>query len=317
MKKLRRLVLLSTILAALCLALSGCKPLVDDSDIEENFTLYASFYPIYALSDMIVRDVPGMTLRLLVQPQDGCLRLYALSDWDAYLLAQSDAVIIGGQGLELFGDSLTALGEDGPAVVTAMSALTLLRNGDDSESHFDGVNPWLFLSVDGAMDITRAICSNMLALDEPYAQKYTDNLDKALVELSDLRQSMSAALVGCDTDVPIALAHEGLIYLANDMDLNVAAQIERESGVMPDDAEFADMLDALNSGGVRAVLIEKQAPDALIAALARNGYEVIRIDTLSTGVESMGADGYVNAMRNNAEAIATGLKDIQNEGSAR
>ena len=90
--------------------LVGCSPIVEDTP--DAISLYATFYPIYALAQMVLQDVPDLTLNCLVQPQDGCLRAYSLSDWDLYLLAYSaDGVIMGGCGLESFEDTLTALGQ--------------------------------------------------------------------------------------------------------------------------------------------------------------------------------------------------------------
>jgi len=100
MKK-RMYVLLTLILPALIL--SGCAPVVKESDVPEDFGIYASFLPVYMLLDLIIdEDIPGMNLHLLIQPQDGCMRSYALSDWDQYVLMNADAVILIGNGFESF-----------------------------------------------------------------------------------------------------------------------------------------------------------------------------------------------------------------------
>ena len=96
------------------IVLSACHPLVEEEGPEE-LVVYATFYPIYALSERIFDGIPSMELHCLVQPQDGCLRNYELSDWDLYLLAYSaDAVIEGGRGLESFSSTLTAMGGKRP-----------------------------------------------------------------------------------------------------------------------------------------------------------------------------------------------------------
>ncbi len=59
-------------------------------------------FRVYALSAPILSGAPGITLKCLVQPQDGCLRNYELSDWDAALLGSADAAILSGRGLESF-----------------------------------------------------------------------------------------------------------------------------------------------------------------------------------------------------------------------
>ena len=80
-------------LLLMALMLSGCRPLV--ADAPKQLEVYATFYPICALADAVAQGVPDMALHCLVQPQDGCLRSYALSDWDIYMLTSADAVIAG------------------------------------------------------------------------------------------------------------------------------------------------------------------------------------------------------------------------------
>ena len=305
--RLRRIRFLALIFA-IALLMCGCKPLVKDEDIPESFTVYASFYPIYALSKMVIGDeIPGMTLRQLIQPQDGCLRSYTLSDWDAYLVSRADAVILGGAGLESFESAFFELGENGPAVISAMSSLVLKNGGDDGEDHFSGINPWLFLSVEGAMDITEAICANMIALDEPYEAKYIQNLNRAYERLSALKNDMAEIIKECDRSLPVALAHEGLRYFADEWELHTVCELERESGSLPDEDEWEKMAALLAETEVYAVIVEKQAPKAFTDLLEENGYVVIRLDTLATGTEALGSEGYFDAQRTNANAVMDGL----------
>ena len=295
------------LIAAVAVFACGCKPLVKDEDIPESFTVYASFYPIYALADLVIGgEIPGMTLKQLIQPQDGCLRSYALSDWDAYLASHADALILGGSGLESFESAFTELGADGPAVISCMSSL-VLKNGGDGEDHFAGVNPWLFLSVEGAMDITEAVCANMIALDEPYESKYIANLNRAYERLLALKNEMAEIMRECDITLPVALAHEGLRYFSDEWGLNAVCELKRESGNVPDEDEWSEMANLLAETEACAVLVEKQAPKAFTDFLEESGYIVIRLDTLSTGTESLGSQGYFDAQRANANAVRDGL----------
>lgn len=291
------------------LILSGCAPVVDEDDIPENFKIYASFLPAYMLSDMIIDDVPGMNLHLLIQPQDGCMRNYILSDWDQYVLMNADAAILIGNGFESFESQLMNMGVNGPSVISASSSLVLDASGigDTDESHLNGANPWLFLSVDGALQLTEAIAANMIALDPKYEEKYVQNLSEAYGLFEKLKNEIEAISLNIDTEKRVALAHEGLIYTANDLGLNVAIRIDRESGEYPDAAFLEDMLKKLSENSVNAVLIEKQAPVALTDALTAAGYEVILIDTLSAGTPEMGSQAYFERIYENAREIQRAL----------
>lgn len=274
--------------------------------------VYASFYPIYALSGMILQDVPDMQLRQLVQPQDGCLRNYQLSDWDLYQVAfNADAVILGGRGLESFDSAMQSLGDEGPAVVTLFQNLELDNNGeqaaDDDASHLADENPHLYMSVRALPDIFESLHAYMLELDPMYEATYTQNLDAALARAEALIAEYDAAMQTIDQDVSVALMNEALIYPANDLGLNVVCRIDRESGVNLYGTELDSAIETLRESQTSVVFIEKQAPDALVNTLETAGFAVAKLDILSTGRAEMGADGYFAAMQANLEAIKQAL----------
>lgn len=293
-------------LLVLALALSGCHPLVEDGP--KTLTVYATFYPIYALTEPVVREVPDLTLHCLTQPQDGCLRSYALSDWDIYMLSSADAVIMGGRGLETFESTLFGLGDRGPAVSALLYNLELINNtrlshaDSESESHLDGPNPHLYMSIDGAKEIVESAAAMMQTLDPDYDQIYIDNAAKACDALDALREQCRS-ITGDLTGRRVILMNETLDYVARDYGLEVAGRYDRECGVALYDKELEDCLEQLKGYDSGVVLIEAQAPAALVAALQQSGYAVARIDILSTHREDEGFDGYIQAQTNNARAI--------------
>lgn len=302
---MRRAVTLALLLLVLASALCGCKPLVQDEAGPISF--YATFWPIYALTDAVMRDVPDAALHCLVQPQDGCLRAYQLSDWDTALLIRgADAVISGGRGLESFEHTLFAWGEGGPAVSAVLYNLELYepqqRVDGEAHSHFQGPNPHLYMSLDGASHIVESISATLVSLDPDYSERYISNSAKAvkaLEALMDASRGKLAALAGRR----VALMGEALIYVARDYDLEVADWIERETGSAFGDNELAMWLERLEKADASVVLIEKQAPQALVESLEAQGYAVAPIDVLSTHIEGEGFDRYLEIQGENAQAI--------------
>lgn len=142
-----------------------------------------------------------MRLHQQVQPQDGCLRNYTLSDWDLYTASNADALILAGSGLESFADTVSSLGENGPAVARVLGSL-VLRTEEWGSAHFSGVNPWLFLSVEGARQISEAIAANMLELDPACENLYLANLHVADERLSALKTEMADILAGANLTAP-------------------------------------------------------------------------------------------------------------------
>lgn len=304
MKRLLALLLIPLLL------LSGCVHVAQPEPIKEpeGKLIYASFYPLYALAERVVKGVPNMTVKVLVQPQDGCLREYDLSEWDIAKIAASDAMIVGGRGLETFESALMDQEEgEGIAAIGAMNGLTLIGQGEEVdgelESHLQGENPWLFLSVDGAEQIMESIAGGMAGLDPGFEEMYADNLAHGEEALHKLQMDSQEILLQAKPQ-PVALLHEGLPYLAEDLGLNVVCQVDREPGSELYDNDLKAAIDQMNAAGAKVALIEIQAPDQLKQALKEAGFQVALIDTLSTFPIGAGFDHYLEAMKGNAQAVA-------------
>ena len=287
---MRKTVLMLAVLLALSLGLAGCGRIMPQET--QSLCVYATFYPLYALADGVLRDVPGVTLHCLVAPQDGCLRAYQLSDWDVALLENdADAVILGGRGLESFDSALLNWGENGPAVAAVLYNQPLYNAGDgtahntsagaETDSHLDGPNPHLYLSIDGAKRIVESIGAAMLSLDPVFSDRYLKNAGDAMAALDDLR-TRTLEIAGECAGEPVILMNEALIYVAQDYGLSVADWIDRESGTAYYDDELQTCLERLAVSGARVILIERQAPQALVRALEEAGYRVAKMDILST-----------------------------------
>ena len=307
--KLLRRFIVALALLLVAAALTGCKPIVED-DVE-TLSVYATFYPIYALTDAVMAGVPDAELHCLVQPQDGCLRNYQLSDWDAALLASgADAVMLGGRGLESFEGALFDWGDDGPAVCAILYNLELFDAGSagdaEADSHFSGQNPHLYMSLEGARQMVSAIAAMLESMDPKYASLYVDNASAADAALDsalrDARETLSDY-----NGRRVAVMNEALAYCARDYGLDIAVTIERESGDGMNGAALEACLDRLADAEIDAVLIERQAPAAFVEAIEAAGFAVARLDVLSTHTEGEGFRDYLEIQSGNARAIAEAL----------
>ena len=303
MKRRRRALALCIML--LCSLLTGCKKQEPRQQEQDHvLDVYASFYPVYAVAQMICEDVPDVRLNCLVQPQDGCLRDYALSDWDLALLNSADALLIGGEGLESFESLLYSLGENGPAVSALLYNMELnsLDAAAEEESHWSGKNPHVYMCTDGAIALAERIAGSLSMLDAKNSVQYDANLEAAKQELAELQaeiRNQNARLNG----KKVILMHEALLYVAEEFGLTVETRIERESGEAFYDSALAACVASLENCEARVVLIEKQAPEAFCRALEEAGFVLARLDVLSTRRSNEGFDGYFEALRQNAAAI--------------
>ena len=316
MKLFVKLIALLLCMCLMTCALSGCglTGVKEEALPEaEALSVYATFYPIYALTALIADGVPELQINCLAQPMDGCLRNYSLSDWDLALLTRSaDAVITGGRGLEAFESTLYALGEDGPAIVSVLYNLELMTakpdNETDEESHWTDENPHIYMAIDGAIAIAERIAANLTVLDPRYTDLYAKNLENAKNRLESLREEMHS-LTGDLTGRKSIVMNEALVYAAQEYGIDIELCYARESGEALYDRGLEDCIEQLHSCDARVILMEKQAPEAFRRALEAAGFRVAALDVLSTRRASEGAEGYFEAQLANARMLAAAFSE--------
>lgn len=312
---MRRFFVFFLLLALMAMALSSCAPLIKEGAVEERGQVCATFPPFYALTALLTDGIDGLQLSCLVQPQDGCLRDYALSDWDLYTLASADIIIAGGRGLESFESTLQSLGAAGPVVALTLYNTELYNQDDEAaddeeNSHLDGANPHLYMATDGARYIVEGAALALAQLYPQYAEQLFANMDAADERLMALGEQMRSIAANAEGARAI-LMNEALVYTAQELGIEIAGQYDRESGQPLYENEVDDCLAQLADMDARVVLVERQAPPSLTEALMGAGYIVAKLDVLSTLRADMGAEGYFTAQQENARAIAAAFAQAE------
>ena len=308
-----RIALFLLLLAALALTMSACAPLVEEAPQE--LQIYATFYPFYALTALLTEDIEGLRLSCLVQPQDGCLRDYALSDWDLYLLSGADMVIAGGRGLESFESTLQSLGSSGPVVALTLYNTELYGQGEEAadgeeDDHFTGANPHLYMGIDGAKYILEGAASALAELYPQHAEAVFSNMQAGEERLDALETQMRSVAADAEGG-RVIIMNEALVYTAEELGLEIAGSYARESGQPLYEGDVEDCLEQLAAMDARVALVEKQAPPSLTETLEAAGYIVARLDVLSTCRADMGAEGYFAAQEENARAVAEAFARLE------
>ncbi len=275
--------------------------------------IYVSFYPLYVITGNIAAGVEDVQVNCLVQPQDGCLRNYELSDWDLRTLISSYAMLMGGEGLELFNDAVISLSEQGLLVGNLLEGLELsgepLEAGIDEEdiSHFEGKNPWLWMSLPGAQQIAESASEILQQIDAENAAAYQKNLDAFDKRIDQLQEQINEKF-SAYADQPVAVLHESLTYYAEDNGLVVVDIIQREPGSAFEEKDLADVVERLQKAGAQILLAERQIPAPFKNALEEAGFRLALIDTLSTHHASAALDDYESTMLKNADAFLAAIK---------
>ena len=312
MKRIKRLLAFAIATMLLC-SLFACGSIV--SDVPKKLTLYVTFYPIYALTSMIAEDIQDVEVKCLVQPQDLCLRSYELSDWDMYMINYgADCIIAGGEGLESFETLLQLAAEERKIpLINVLSGTRFMSfspdTTPDSESHFFGENPHLYMSAEGSKEILKNICDALTVIDPVHADAYVRNYHSAAEVMTEVCAKIKKQTDVCTT-TKVAVFNESLLYAASEVKLDIVTCIERESGEGLYGEDLEACIKTILDNGAKIVLIEEQAPKSLVHDLEANGFVVAQLDIMNAHEESEGYSAYINALLGNAQSVANASKKV-------
>lgn len=317
------------LLAAVVLLAAGCSGRPASGPPEGGgITMVASFYPIYLHTINITRDIPGIEVVSMTEPQTGCLHDYQLTADNLKMLERADFFIINGAGMESFMDKVVAQLPH-LKVVEACKGLELLTgaeqtgenghienehneeeyNEDGSHDGHGSVNPHVWVSVSGAISQVQSIAEQLAGYDGKNADKYRSNAEKYTAKLEALKEKMHGALADVENR-SIVTFHEAFSYFAKEFGLSIAAVIAREPGTEPGAGELADTIRIIREAGVKVLFAEPQYSSRAAETIAREtGAKIYQLDPVVTGNDDVkDFDAYIKAMERNLNVLIEALK---------
>jgi len=270
---------------------------------DTGLNVVTSFYPVYLATINVTKDIPGVRVTNMTEPQTGCLHDYALKPSDLKTLEKADVFIINGAGMESFLEDVMNR-QKNLKIIEASEGIPLLKDGNGEE------NAHAWVSVTNAITYVNNIAGQLSAADPVNEAKYRANAEAYVRKLTDLKEEMHGALDGLKNR-DIITFHEAFPYFAQEFDLNIVAVVEREPGSEPTPRELADIIDVIKQTGIKALFAEPQYSSKAAEAIARDtGAKVFTLDPVVTGEAVPGAAGeYIEKMRKNAEALVEALGD--------
>lgn len=291
------------ILSAILLVMfSGCSAGGKDKSAagDNKLTIVTSFYPMYVQTINIARDIPGVEVVNMTEPQTGCLHDYPLTTDDMKLLENARIFVINGAGMEAFMEKVTGQMKD-LKIVEAAKGIPLIEEEGEG-------NPHVWVSISMAIQQVNNITEQLAAFDPYHADRYKANGEAYVRKLEDLKTKMHTALDSLKSR-NIVTFHEAFPYFAKEFNLNIKAVIEREPGTEPSAQELADTVKIIKDTGIRALFAEPQYSAKAADTIAlETGARVYSLDPVVTGEANGDYDAYIRAMENNMKILQEALK---------
>lgn len=325
MKKIRILLIIIVLSTAFTSCGSGKINTFDDSET----VIVTSFYPMYILTANIAKDVDGVTVVNMTEPQTGCLHDYQLSPSDMKILARADIFVINGAGMESFLDKVISQLPE-LEIIEASKGIDLLgeetleheqdleheedeqhsdddAHGHDSHDHGE-TNPHVWVSITGAIAEVKNITEALIAIDPSNKEAYQKNSLDYIQRLENLKAEMHFELKDINTK-DIVTFHEAFTYFAKEFDLSVVAVVESEPGSEPSAGELAKTINTIEDLEVKVIFVEPQYSTKAAESIAsQTGAKIYPLDPIVTGPKDPQLDSYEIVMRENLKILAEALK---------
>ena len=278
--------------------------------------LTATVFPVWILLKEVAKDVPGVSVNLLLPAGSGCPHDYAMTPADRRRLAKADILVMNGLGLEGFlghAAKRSSLLKPGASVVIAARDLSGILPAEghshDGHHHARRANPHIFASPSMMANMARSIAAQLAGLDPEHAALYEAKGQEAAKRLEALAAECRNAGKSLAGRAVIA-QHSAFDYLARDMGLEVAAHVQAHDGHEPSARAMLDLVRLIRSKNVAAVITEPQYPARAGRTLAaETGIPCISLDPAANGPEHLDhpLDWYEKTMRANLRTLEQAL----------
>jgi zinc transport system substrate-binding protein len=317
MKLIRILpIILITLLIFSACSNNGVKDTSSMPDGDE-INIVTSFYPMYIFTKNITRDIDGVNVVNMAEPQTGCLHDYQMTPADMKTVENADIMVINGAGMESFIEKIISA-RPNLKIVEASKGLDLIEQEDEHdhntdegsghEDHNHNVNAHIWVSISGAIDEVKNIGEQLAVADPKNAEKYKSNTNEYVKKLEAQKDKMANALKDIKNR-NIVTFHEAFPYFAKEFNLNIIEVIEIDDESKTSAGVLADSIKKIKESNVKALFAEPNYSSNIIQTVAKEtGIKVYELDPVVKGPEDADMDSYIKAMDNNLQVLVEALK---------
>ncbi len=264
----------------------------------------------------------------LLVPPGASPHTHELTTGQMRFLAGADVVVTVGLGLtpwaeEVFAKAgnpdleIVVAGEAVPpsslvpagGVATAGHADDEKEEGGDAECDAGSSDPHVWLDPELVVYMVEAIRDAFIDADPANAEAYRENAAGYAEELARLDGDIARATAEL-THRGFISFHSSFTYFARRYGLEQVGVIEEQPGKEPSAGEIAELVDLIESRGVRAVFAEPQFNPRAAEAIAEESGGTVVVGILDPlgDPDDPGADTYLEVMRNNLAAMVEALR---------
>lgn len=296
--------------------LTGC----GQTDANDRLVIYTSFYPIYDFA----KNVGGDKVEVinLVGPGEEAHH-YDLTTGQMAGMENADLIIISGQGMESWTDSLSSSLQS-KVIDTSVGVTIIERTTNENpiydEQHEDdeieeddhdhgSTDPHIWLSLKNAIKQMENIKNALVQIDPDNATYYLERFQTYSYIFNGLDHEFERALAELENR-NIIVSHRAFGYIAYEYNLVQYSLSGIESDTEPTPATYAAIIDFINENNVKAVFYQKYANAGVAQRITEQTnaklYMLSTIESL-TNEETANGETYYKIMARNLTTLVNAL----------
>ncbi|GGJ90119.1 adhesin [Lentibacillus kapialis] len=289
---------------------AGCTPSVSDTNNKAGLKIYTSLYPIqYAVE----RIGGGSVETESVYPPGVDAHTYEPSSREMTSIAEGDAFIYLGAGMEGFAETASeALDSQDVALIELGANEALFNHGtSDQDAHDHGGhhhdhNPHIWLDPKRMIDMAGIIKDQMIDLNPPKSEQYTENFNELKDDLLTLDEQFRKTLQPKENK-KILVSHAAYGYWEERYGIEQIAIRGLSSSQEPSQKDLTKIIDQARRYNMDYILFEQNTSDRVSEIIQDQiNAKSLFIHNLAvlTEADIENGDDYLSLMKHNLEVLS-------------
>ena len=306
----------TTLVAIISLVFAGCS----DDNGSDNADKPLIVVTTNILGDVVSNMVGDSFEVEVIMPPGSDPHDFQASAQQVSKMMEADLLVVNGANFEEgMLDVIASAESDGVLTFEAISVVSQLEGSADHGDHVDheghdhgGIDPHFFTDP-GRMATVVEELNEFLVANFPNAdQGFVSTANSYAQDLMDLDAEVEEILSGIPASSRLLVTNHAVFgYFADSYSFEILGEIIPSSSTLASASaqQLSNLAEELRSNNVTAIFADASASDALAQTLAAEvgGIEVITLYTESLGDPGSSGESYIDMVRFNAEAIASGL----------
>ena len=276
------------------------KNITKKEEENNNLKIVTSFYPIYIMTENITEGAKNIEPVNMADMNVGCLHDYTLVTEDMKKVENADVFILNGLGMESFIDKVINSNDNLNLVDSSEGIKNVIQDDDETNAH-------IWTNIDNYIIQVQNISNKLKEIDKANKEIYTENTDKYIQKLEELKGRYENELSSLEGKKVINL-NEAFEYLGQELKLEmINIKTEHEESTMSAEM-LGNIISQVKQENIDIIFVDKNDNKSNAETIANEtGAKIYELDSNLTG--DIDKDAYIRAMEKNLET----LKKIEEE----